>query len=126
MGIKIFDEDVADIREKGAKFLIGRLWAEKKINKEAFRTSLARLWRVVNRISFKEIQDNIWIFEFSEEEDKNRVLEGRPWSFERQILVINDFDGQIPPSQMEFTKLLAGFKSTICRFIVCPERSEQR
>jgi hypothetical protein len=31
-----------------------------------------------------------------------RVLDGRPWSFDRQILVINEFDRSIPPSQMVF------------------------
>jgi hypothetical protein len=30
-------------------------------------------------------------------------LAGRPWAFERQILVIDDFDGKTPPSQMIFT-----------------------
>jgi hypothetical protein len=35
--------------------------------------------------------------------DKERVLEGRPWSFDRQILVLYDFDGSIPPAQMHFT-----------------------
>lgn len=52
---------------------------------------------------FKEVQDNVWLFEFLEIEDKKRVLDGRPWSFDRQILVLNDFDGSVPPAQMEFT-----------------------
>ncbi|XP_059441720.1 uncharacterized protein At4g02000-like [Corylus avellana] len=30
-------------------------------------------------------------------------MEGRPWSFDRQILVLKDFDGEIPPSQMDFS-----------------------
>lgn len=30
-------------------------------------------------------------------------MANRPWSFERQILVLNKFDGLIPPSKMDFT-----------------------
>jgi hypothetical protein len=30
-------------------------------------------------------------------------MEGRPWSFDRQIIVINELDGNIPPSQMKFS-----------------------
>jgi hypothetical protein len=30
-------------------------------------------------------------------------MEGRPWSFDRQILVLNEFDGSTPPSQLIFT-----------------------
>jgi hypothetical protein len=53
-------------------------------------------------VVFKELQDNLWLFEFDEEDDKNRVMAGRPWSFNRHILVSNEFDGQCPPFQMTF------------------------
>ena len=52
---------------------------------------------------FKEVQDNVWLFEFTDGDDKQRVLNGWSWSFDRQILVFNDFDGSTPPSQMKFT-----------------------
>jgi hypothetical protein len=45
----------------------------------------------------------LWLFEFSEVADKIRIMEGRPWSYDRQILVLNDFDGQTPPSQLDFS-----------------------
>jgi hypothetical protein len=53
-------------------------------------------------VNFKDLRDNIWLFEFSDQEDKMRVLNGRPWSFDRQILVLNEFDGSTLPSQLEF------------------------
>jgi hypothetical protein len=53
-------------------------------------------------VVFKELDDNIWLFEFEEVDDLRRVLEGRPWSFDRQMLVINEFDGKTPPAQMAF------------------------
>jgi hypothetical protein len=56
----------------------------------------------VGKVVFKELQNKLWMFEFAEEDDKHRVLAGRPWSFDRQILVLNEFDGQCPPSQMAF------------------------
>ena len=31
-------------------------------------------------------------------------MAGRPWSFDRQILVLNDFDGKVPSSQMDFSQ----------------------
>ena len=35
---------------------------------------------------FEDIEDN---------EDKKRVMEGRPWSCDRHILVLNDFDESV-------------------------------
>jgi hypothetical protein len=102
IGITVTEGEIADIREKGANCLVGKLWTEKAVNKEAFKDVLSRIWRMVGRVIFKELQDNCWLFEFSGNEDKRRVLEGRPWSFDRFVLVLNEFDGKTPPSQMQF------------------------
>lgn len=74
----------------------------KKIIKDTFKALMVRIWRVEGSVFFKEIQDNLWLFEFSEEADKQKVLEGQPRSYDRTILVINEFDPQTPRSQMCF------------------------
>jgi hypothetical protein len=102
-GISISEGEISDVRQKGELCLVGKLWTEKPTNKEAFKTVLSRLWRTVETVIFKEIQENLWLFEFSDAVDKCRVLAGRPWAFDRQALIINEFDGQTPPSQMVFT-----------------------
>jgi hypothetical protein len=94
--------EIADVQEKGDRCLMGKIWSEKYTNKEAFKYVLSRLWRTMESVVFKELQDNLWLFEFADIEDKERVLAGRLWSFDWQILVINEFDGKTPPSQMEF------------------------
>jgi hypothetical protein len=54
-------------------------------------------------VLFKEVQEKLWLFEFADEDDKRRVLEGRPrWSFDKQIIVLNEFQGGVSPSQMDF------------------------
>jgi hypothetical protein len=102
-GISISKGEISDVRQKGELCLVGKLWTKKPTNKEAFKTVLSRLWRTVETVIFKEIQENLWLFEFSDAVDKRRVLAGRPWAFDRQALIINEFDGQTPPSQMVFT-----------------------
>ena len=43
IGIKVTEEDVVEVREHGENSLVGKLWAEKKINKGAFKSILARI-----------------------------------------------------------------------------------
>jgi hypothetical protein len=86
-GIEVMEGEIAGGREVGIRCLVGQLWAEKPINREAFKTVMSRVWRMARTAIFKELQDNLWLFEFEEEEDKRRVMVGRPWSFDRQILV---------------------------------------
>ncbi|XP_059436809.1 uncharacterized protein LOC132169876 [Corylus avellana] len=104
IGIQVEEGEIAAEREAGGKCLIGKVWTEKSINKEAFRSVLSTVWRTAGGVKFKELRETIWLFEFTDEGDKRRVLEGRPWSFDGQILVLNEFDGSTPPSQLEFNQ----------------------
>jgi hypothetical protein len=86
------------------KCLVGKIWADKIVNKEAFKSMMSTIWRTAGGVKFKDLKDNIWLYEFSDLVDKRRVMDGRPWSFDRQILVLNEFDGSTPPSQLEFNR----------------------
>jgi hypothetical protein len=97
-GIQVHEGEIAEGREIGERCLVGKLWSSKQVNREAFQTVLSRIWRLVGTVVFKDLQDNLGLFEFTEEDDKHRILAERPWSFDRQILVLNEFDGQCPLS----------------------------
>ena len=103
LGIDVEDFEIAEAKKQRNNGLISKIWAEKRVNKEGFISVFKRIWRTESGINFKEIQPNMWMFEFSLEADKMKVLEGRPWSFDRFLLTLLDFDGSIPSSQWEFT-----------------------
>lgn len=98
IGLSIEGCEVADARVQGARCLMGKICMEKGINKEAFKSILTRLWRTTGRVIFRELQEKIWLFEFVDEADKRRVMVGRPWSFDRHILMLNEFEGGVSPS----------------------------
>jgi hypothetical protein len=97
-GIQIGVEEIEYLRAKGTRCLVGRLGVPKRINKEAFKTLNTHIWRLVGDMFFKEIQDNLWVFEFEDDSDRRKVLEGRPWSYDRTILLIDELEGSKPPS----------------------------
>lgn len=102
IGISVEASEVEEARVQCGCCLVGKICTEKVINKEAFKSVLTRLWRTTGRVVFKEVQEKLWLFEFTVEVDKRRVLEGRSWSFDKQIIVLNDFEGKVLPSQMDF------------------------
>jgi hypothetical protein len=101
--IDVEDCDVAKAEKQSSNCLIGKIWAGKRMNKEGFITVFKRIWQTKEEVIFKEIQPNVWMFEFKLEAYKVKVMEGRPWSFDRFILALSDFDGSIPSSQWNFT-----------------------
>lgn len=88
---------------KIARCLVGCIGTEKKINREAFRSLMTRLWKLKGSVVFKEFEDHHWIFEFSDLHDKDKVLLGRPWLFDWHLLILHELDGPTPPTQMVFT-----------------------
>lgn len=103
-GIVVKETDVEELEQLGERCLVGSIVADKSINKEAFRSLMTTLWKAKGEVSFKEIQDNLWLFEFTKMADKQKVMAGRPWLFDRHLVAIEDFDGTTIPTQMSFNQ----------------------
>ncbi|EOY19851.1 Zinc finger, CCHC-type-like protein [Theobroma cacao] len=73
-------------------YLIGSVWEGKKVNKDAMVRTLCNLWKSKGNLTIKEIQENIFLFRFEDKEDYERIREGRPWCFDRNIVVLKEFD----------------------------------
>jgi hypothetical protein len=97
VGIMISKVDTADLRVQSGRCLVGKLLSYRLIQKEAFRSLMSKLWKTVGSIVLKEMYENLWLIEFSSETDKQRVMQGRPWLFDRSVLVLKDIDKKIPP-----------------------------
>jgi hypothetical protein len=74
IGITITADDTADLRLKSGRCLVGRIMSERRIQKEAFQTLMTRLWKPAREVFFKELNDNLWLIEFSTIDDKRRIL----------------------------------------------------
>jgi hypothetical protein len=70
----------------------------KKLNKEAFKAIFMRIWRPAGKLMMiNEVQENLWLLEFEEDGDKQKVLAGRPWSYDHTLLILNEFKGRLAP-----------------------------
>ncbi|KAF5475845.1 hypothetical protein F2P56_007609 [Juglans regia] len=78
--------------------------AEKPINKEAFRNTMIKVWRSEGWVQFTEVGENRFLIEFNKDEDRQRVIKGRPWSFDRWLLCLHAFEGNMPVNDIQFTR----------------------
>jgi hypothetical protein len=100
----ISEDETADLRLKSGRYLIGRLMSDRRIPKEAFWTQMSQQWKILDCVAFEEIHDNLWLIEFSNENDKNKDKEGLLWLFDRTVFVLKEVEDSIPPTQMDFTQ----------------------
>jgi hypothetical protein len=74
------------------------------VSKETIRTTFLRWWKLDETFSFKILGENLFLVEFMNATDKKRVLEGRPWVFDGNLFLIEDFDGSTSASEFTFDK----------------------
>jgi hypothetical protein len=102
--LEIQTTEVKGIINQGQLCIIGKLLSERIISKEMIKETLLRLWRIKKPFTFKILGENLFLMEFEEASDKVRVLEGRPWVFEGNLFLVEDFDGRTSPSEFTFDR----------------------
>lgn len=52
--------------------------------------ALQQAWRPVGSVKVENLRQKIFVFKFSIEEDKRKVLTGGPWHFDRALIVLEE------------------------------------
>ncbi|KAL8118945.1 hypothetical protein AgCh_016437 [Apium graveolens] len=68
--------------------VVGRFISEGKVDFMAMQHTMATLWKPGRGVYMKELDLNLYLFQFYHELDVKRVMEGCPWSFNRCALVM--------------------------------------
>ncbi|KAK2978779.1 hypothetical protein RJ640_011307 [Escallonia rubra] len=68
-------------------------------------STMKNVWRTGqgrNRnVEIKQVGDNLFLIQFQNHGDKTRVLEGCPWAFEKSLIFIKEYEGDIQPSKID-------------------------
>ena len=82
------------MKEKGAKIaadcLVGKILTTRSTSYEGVRAALQQAWRPAGVVKIESLRNKIFMFKFSLEEDKRRVLTGGPWHYDRALIVLQE------------------------------------
>ena len=84
--VDLDDEKVAEGWVLASKFL-----SKRRINLEVVVKALKPIWKTSDNFEVHDAGDNTTLFLLQKEEDMNRVLWARPWSFDKYLLVLHKF-----------------------------------
>ncbi|KAL0354063.1 UNVERIFIED_CONTAM: hypothetical protein Sangu_0987600 [Sesamum angustifolium] len=76
--------------EDTGHYLVDRLLTTKTVRFESLRDLLQSVINPIKGMELKAIENNIFLFRFNHSVDKNRALEGCPWSFEKNVLILKE------------------------------------
>ncbi|KAL3846201.1 hypothetical protein ACJIZ3_003604 [Penstemon smallii] len=70
--------------------LVGRVLTRKEVNVEALERTMSMVWSPVKGIeATRKIGDGRILFTFRHNFDRSKALDGGPWSFDKNLIVLN-------------------------------------
>ncbi|XBH98250.1 hypothetical protein VPH35_127790 [Triticum aestivum] len=95
-------------KDKGKGSLVqavGRVVSEKPAHPDAICLSLGRIWCPRKGIDYKEAGDNRFVFTFKQESGKRKALEDGPWMFDKDLVVVEEYDRSKRIEDYEFNDI---------------------
>ena len=65
---------------------------------EALRKNIKMLWKPNKGLQIFEIKEDMFLVEFGDGRDKKREM--CPWSYEKQLILLQDFEGELVPKEI--------------------------
>ncbi|KAL6222338.1 hypothetical protein ACLB2K_005730 [Fragaria x ananassa] len=73
-------------------YLVGKLNTTRDVNFDSFRSVVRSMCRLSALVEV-QARDDRFLFSFTNEKDVARVKKGGPWSYQRAMILLNDYDG---------------------------------
>lgn len=91
-----------DAISQGSKCLI--MLTKGHYKKEVFKQTMKKIWRPMKSIKFHDMSLVLILVEFGDIQDKDRVQCEGPWSLDKQLVLVKEFDGRQQVHQNYVTK----------------------
>jgi hypothetical protein len=91
-GIVIKEQAFTPLEQRGKAGMVGKLLMERPISKEILKMPMIPAWKPTGRVSFKTLGPNLFIIDFENWWDRDKILEAQPWTFDGSLFFVVDFD----------------------------------
>jgi len=83
--------------------LVGNLLSNPSVNFQALQSTLKRSWRA-EQADFSQRDTGLYVVRFNSVEEKNRILDGGPWSFSGHLVILKPWLPNTPLHCYDFSK----------------------
>lgn len=95
---------VQEVVSRGEHCLLTKLLSTRYYNKEAFKTTMRKAWRITKPIKFHDMGEGLMVVEFEDKCDKNKLLRDGPWNFDHCLLLTLEYNGKLQTKNIHITE----------------------
>ena len=94
--------DLADAPSHPKSFLAAKFLTRRTLNIEAVARTFMPLWKTEHGFSIRDMNDNKLIFVFEEEVDRERVMLGEPWAYDKYLVILQWIEEEEAIEEVDF------------------------
>lgn len=72
-----------------------QILTQRSINIEALKKTIRMVWKPNKGVLISDIEEDLFLIEFGYKRDKQKVLDMSPWSYKKNLVLLQDFDGDV-------------------------------
>lgn len=80
--------------------IVGKVITERPFNFNAFKRTMNQIWTMSKGALFRKIENGLFVVQFATARDRAKVLDGRPWTFDQHLVMLNESVGGVQPSEI--------------------------
>jgi len=100
-GVELGSSSTKAAKEVGKNCVIMKIMSPRSISLDTLRKNLRMLWKTNKRVNISELEADLFLVEFGDGKDKKKILDMCPWSFEKQLVLLQEFKGELTPKEIE-------------------------
>ena len=81
---------------------VGKLFSEKPTRASVVGNTLGKIWCPIKGVDCTELIENVFLFTFRHASGWRRALEDGPWWFDKELLVMEEFDPDKTVEEYDF------------------------
>ncbi|KAI5018022.1 hypothetical protein ZWY2020_042910 [Hordeum vulgare] len=104
-GLKVGEEEKGKAArwEQDDPQAVGKLFSEKLVHAVIIGHTMGRIWCPIKGLRCSKLEENIFMFTFKQASGWRRALEDGPWWFDKELLMMEDFDPDKTVDEYEFS-----------------------
>lgn len=99
--IEWVDDESEEEEARVALGLVGKIWTNRHINQNAFMATMKNIRQPKMDVDIRNIGKNLYVFQFHHWRDKQKVIDGQPWHFDKHLILMADVKGNSKPSDIQ-------------------------
>ncbi|XP_057808786.1 uncharacterized protein LOC131023260 [Salvia miltiorrhiza] len=97
--------DAVDGKSRARKIILGKIFSERLVNREALRENLPSVFRPRGTMEKELVGRNIFAATFDLESDREHILTEGPWHYFNELMILQETDTKSTAANAEFDKI---------------------